>query len=54
VVITHEQGVLTSFVRLGSLELILVKFPCILELWIINYESITNYPRLTIKFVIDN
>jgi hypothetical protein len=26
-VITHEQGVLTSFLRLDSLELILGKFP---------------------------
>jgi hypothetical protein len=28
-VITHEQGVLTSFLGLDSLELILVKFPWI-------------------------
>ncbi len=35
-VITHEEGVLTSFQGLDSLELILVKFPLILELWIIN------------------
>jgi hypothetical protein len=54
VVITYEQGVLTSYASLDSLELILVKFPYILELWIINYESITNYPRLTTKYVIDN
>jgi hypothetical protein len=27
IVITHEQGVLTSFQSLGSLELILVNFP---------------------------
>jgi hypothetical protein len=26
-VISHEQGVLTRFLRLDSLELILVKFP---------------------------
>jgi hypothetical protein len=48
-VITHEQGVLTRVVRLDSLELILVQFSQILELWIINYELITNYPRLIIK-----
>jgi hypothetical protein len=48
-VITHQQGVLTRVVRLDSLELILVQFSQILELWIINYELITNYPRLIIK-----
>jgi hypothetical protein len=48
-VITHEQRVLTSFLRLHSLEQILVKFSQILELWIIIYELITNYPRLIIK-----
>jgi hypothetical protein len=53
-VITHEQGVLTRFLRLDSLEQILVKFPRILELWIINYELITNYPRLIIKIVINS
>jgi hypothetical protein len=34
-VITQEQGVLTSFLGLDSLELILVKCPLILELRII-------------------
>jgi hypothetical protein len=53
-VISHEQGVLTRFLRLDSLELILVKFPRILELWIINYELITTYQRLIIKSVINN
>jgi hypothetical protein len=48
-VITHEQWVLTSFLRLHSLEQILVKFSQILELWIIIYELITNYSRLIIK-----
>jgi hypothetical protein len=43
----HEQGSLTSFLGLDSLELIL-------KLWIINYELITNYPRLTIKTIINN
>jgi hypothetical protein len=46
-VIAHEQGVLTRFLRLDSLELISV-------LWIINYELITNYQRLIIKYVINN
>jgi hypothetical protein len=36
--ITHEQGGLTIFLGLDSLEQILVKFAWILELWIINYE----------------
>jgi hypothetical protein len=45
-VITHEQGVLTSFLGLDSLELILVKFSWILELWIINYELLINCRRL--------
>jgi hypothetical protein len=31
-VIAHEQGVLTRFLRLDSLEQILVKFSLILEL----------------------
>jgi hypothetical protein len=53
-VISHEHGVLTRFLRLDSLELILGKFSLILELWIINYELITNYQRLTIKIMIDN
>jgi hypothetical protein len=48
-VITHEQWFLTSFLRLDSLELKLVQFSLILELWIIIYELITNYPRLIIK-----
>jgi hypothetical protein len=52
--ITHEQGVLATFLRLDSLELILVKFLCILKLWIINYELIINYPRLTIKSIFTN
>jgi hypothetical protein len=39
---THEQGVLTSFLGLGWLELIMGNFPRILELWIINYELIIN------------
>jgi hypothetical protein len=46
-VITHEQWALTSFLSSGSLELILVNFPSILELLIINYELITNYQRFT-------
>jgi hypothetical protein len=45
-VIHHEQWVLTSFLRLDSLELNLVQFSRILELWIIIYELKTNYPRL--------
>jgi hypothetical protein len=53
-VISHEQGVITWFLRLDSLEQILVKFPRILELWIINYELITKYQGLTTKFVINN
>jgi hypothetical protein len=48
-VITHEQWFLTSFLRLYSLELKLVQFSWILELWIIIYELIANYPRLIIK-----
>jgi hypothetical protein len=48
-VITHEQWVLKSFLRLDSLELILVQFSRILELWIIIYEFTTNYPRLIIN-----
>jgi hypothetical protein len=48
-VITHEQWVLTSFLWLDSLELILVQFSSNLELWIVIYELITNYPRLIIK-----
>jgi hypothetical protein len=50
----HEQGSLTSFLGLDSLELIWVQFSLILKLWIINYELITNYPRLTIKTIINN
>jgi hypothetical protein len=49
IVITHEQWVLTSSLGLDSLELKLVQFSGILELWIIIYELITNYPRLIIK-----
>jgi hypothetical protein len=48
-VITHEQWVLTSFLRLDSLELNLVQFSRFLELWIIIYELKTNYPRLIIN-----
>jgi hypothetical protein len=48
-VITHEQWVLTSFLSLDSLELILVQFSKIMELWIIIYELKTNYPRLIIN-----
>jgi hypothetical protein len=48
-VITHEQWVLISFLRLDRLELILVQFSRILELWIIIYELKTNYPRLIIN-----
>jgi hypothetical protein len=48
-VITHEQWFLTRILRLDSLELKLVQFSRILELWIIIYELITNYPRLIIK-----
>jgi hypothetical protein len=47
-VITHEQWFLTRFLSLDSLELKLVQFSWILELWIIIYELITNYPRLFI------
>jgi hypothetical protein len=42
-VITHEHGALTRFIMLDSLDQILVKFPRILEVWIINYKLITNY-----------
>jgi hypothetical protein len=48
-VITHEQWVLKSFLRLDKLELILDQFSRILELWIIIYELKTNYPRLIIN-----
>jgi hypothetical protein len=48
-VITHEEGVLTRFLRLDSLDPIFAKSPRILELWIINYEMITKYQGLTIK-----
>jgi hypothetical protein len=48
-VITHEQWVLTSSLSLESLEVILVQFLRILELWIIIYEFKTNYPRLIIN-----
>jgi hypothetical protein len=48
-VITHEHWVLTCFLRLYSLELILVQFSRILELWIIMYELKTNYPRFIIN-----
>jgi hypothetical protein len=48
-IITHEQGVLTSSLSLDSLELNLVQLSMNLELWIIIYELITNYPRLIIK-----
>jgi hypothetical protein len=48
-VITHERWVLTSFLRWGSLALILVNFPQFLGLGIINYGLIINYQRLTIK-----
>jgi hypothetical protein len=51
---THEQGVLTNFLRLDGLELILVQFSRILELWIINSELITNYQGLSIKSIINN
>jgi hypothetical protein len=50
---SHEQGVLTRFVWLYSLELMLDKISRFLELWIINYELLTSYPRLTIKYVIN-
>jgi hypothetical protein len=48
-VITHERWALTSFLCSDSLELILVKFPQILELGIINYGLIINYQGLSIK-----
>jgi hypothetical protein len=48
-VITHEQWLLASFLRLYILELKLVQFSWILELWIIIYELITNYTRLIIE-----
>jgi hypothetical protein len=48
-VITHERWSLTSFLCLDSLKLILVNFPQILELGIINYGLIINYQGLTIK-----
>jgi hypothetical protein len=54
IAIPHELGVLTRVLGLDSLELILVRLSWILELWIINYELINNYPRLTIKSVINN
>jgi hypothetical protein len=38
-----------GFLRLDSLELFLVQFSRILELWIIIYELETNYPRLIIN-----
>jgi hypothetical protein len=47
--ITHEQRFLTSSLSLDSLELILVQFSRIFELWIIIYELITNYPTLILK-----
>jgi hypothetical protein len=47
--ITHEQWVLTSSLSLDNLELNLVQFSWILELWIIIYDRKTNYPRLIIK-----
>jgi hypothetical protein len=53
-VITHEQGILTNFLGLDSLELISVNFSRILKLWIINYELITNYQKLIIKSAINN
>jgi hypothetical protein len=53
-VITYEHGVLTRFLKLDSLELTLVQFPWILELYIINYEIITNYQRLTKKSTVNN
>jgi hypothetical protein len=49
---SHEQGVLTRFLRLYILELILVKVSRILELWIINYELLTSYARLIMKSII--
>jgi hypothetical protein len=51
-VISHEQGIPTKFLGLGSLELIFGNFPQFLELRIINYELITNYQILTIKSAI--
>jgi hypothetical protein len=48
-VITHEQGFLTSFLSLDSLALILGNFPQYLGLGIINYKLIINYQGLTIK-----
>jgi hypothetical protein len=48
-VITHEQWALTSFPSSDSLELILVDFPQLLGLGIINYGLIINYQGLTIK-----
>jgi hypothetical protein len=51
-VMAHEQGDLTRFLRLDSLELILGQVSLILELWIINCELITNYQGLLIKSVI--
>jgi hypothetical protein len=49
---SHEQGVLTRFLRLYILELILVKVSKFLELWIINYELLTSYARLIMKSII--
>jgi hypothetical protein len=48
-VITHEQWILTSFLRLDNLKLLLVQYLRILELWIIIYELKTNYPRSIIN-----
>jgi hypothetical protein len=43
-----------SFLVLEILELILVNFSRILELWIINYELKTNYQRSIIKSIVNN
>jgi hypothetical protein len=37
------------FSKVGDLRNKLVQFSCFLEIWIIIYELITNYPRLIIK-----
>jgi hypothetical protein len=46
---THEQWALTSFLSFDRLALILVNFPQILGLWIINYVLIINWQVLAIK-----
>jgi hypothetical protein len=53
-VITHEQGFLTSFLSLDSLVLILGNFPLYLGLGIIIYELLIIYQVLMTKIIINN